>query len=94
MFAVSAYQSGMMGQLPQGDQTYLIGAGAVGALAGLLLGMLVWLAMPFLLPPVAAFAAGYFANQYGLHWPTVASLAVMAATISIIFMRLIQRISF
>lgn len=94
LFAVSAYQSGLMGQLPQGQQNIMLGAGAVGAVLGLGLGMLVWWAMPVLLPPVAALAAGYFANQYGLHWPTVASLAVMAATLSVIFMRLIQRISF
>ncbi|RJF73570.1 serine/threonine protein kinase [Deinococcus cavernae] len=94
LFAVSAYQSGLMGQLPQGDQTFMLGAGAVGAVLGLFLGMLVWAAMPILLPPVAALAAAYLANGYGLHWPTVGSLAIMAATLSIIFMRLIQRISF
>lgn len=94
LFAISAYQSGLLGQLPQGDQTILIGAGAVGAVLGLGLGMLVWWGMPVLLPIVTAAAAGYFSAQYGLHWPTVASLSVMAATLSIIFMRLIQRISF
>lgn len=94
LFAVSAYQNGLMPQLPPGDQTYLIGSGVVGAVLGLALGLLVWLLMPILLPPVAAFAAGYFANSSGLHWPTVAALAVMAATLAIIFMRLIHRVRF
>lgn len=93
-FALSAYQSGTLGQLPQNDQTYLIGSGAVGAVLGAIAGLLVWWLMPVLLPPAAAFAAGFFANSYGLHWPTVAALAVMAATLSVIFMRLIQRITF
>lgn len=68
-------------------------AGAAGLVVGGLLGWGLWLAMPIVLPLAAAAGAYIYAAGAGLHWPTVASLCVMAAVISIIFLRLIRRIS-
>ncbi|WP_291424856.1 protein kinase [Deinococcus sp.] len=77
---------------PVSSGQYLI-AGLVGAVAGLILGALLWFAMPVVLPLGAAAAAYFFAQQAGLHWPTVISLSVMATALSIIFLKLIRRIS-
>ncbi len=77
---------------PVSSGQYLI-AGLVGAVAGLIFGALLWFAMPVVLPLGAAAAAYLFAQQAGLHWPTVISLSVMAAALSIIFLKLIRRIS-
>ena len=68
-------------------------AGLAGLLAGGLLGRALWLAMPVVLPLAAAALAYIYAAGAGLHWPTLASLCIMAATLSIIFLRLIRRIS-
>lgn len=68
-------------------------AGAAGLVVGGLLGWGLWLAMPVVLPLAAAAGAYLYAAGVGLHWPTVASLCVMAAVISVIFLRLIRRIS-
>ncbi|GAA5501692.1 serine/threonine-protein kinase PknD [Deinococcus xinjiangensis] len=68
-------------------------AGAAGLVVGGLLGWGLWLAMPVVLPLAAAAGAYMYAVGAGLHWPTVASLCVMAAVISIIFLRLIRRVS-
>lgn len=63
-----------------------------GAVGGFLIGWLAWFALPVILPLGAAAAAYTYAQGATLNWPTVAALSVMAAVLSIFFMRLIGRI--
>ncbi|THF86891.1 serine/threonine protein kinase [Deinococcus sp. KSM4-11] len=70
----------------------LLVAAALGAAVGFVAGQLAWLALPVALPLGTAALAVLYANGAALHWPTVAALGVMAATISIFILRLIRRI--
>lgn len=72
----------------------LLVAGLIGAAAGFVAGQVAWLALPLALPAGTAALAVLYANGAALHWPTVAALGVMAAVLSLFFLRLIRRISF